>query len=317
VTAGLALLFPCQGAQRPGMGAALSQTDADLLGAHLRRAADSSGLPIDRYCAEGPADVLVRTEVAQPALFAVSLALADVARAIGLRPRAFAGHSLGEYSAAVAAGALAPGDGAALVADRGRLMARAQLERPGAMAAVLGPPAEAVETLCSRAAGADTLTPANFNAPTQTVVSGDDAAVERLLAAVRRLDGARGIRLPVGAAFHSPLMRPVQERVAAAAAALDWREPAAPLASNADGRLVRGGPAVRDALVAQIAAPVRWVACVRALVESGCRHFLQLGPGGVLPSLVRQIAPAADVAAADSRAAIEAFAAERPHLLAA
>jgi [acyl-carrier-protein] S-malonyltransferase len=311
----LALLFPGQGAQRPGMGAALRDTDAGVLDAHLRRAAAASGLPIDRYCADGPDDVLVRTDVAQPALFAVSLALADVARATGLRPRALAGHSLGEYTAAVAAGALAPGDGAALVAERGRLMAAAQRERPGAMAAVLGPAPEAVEALCARTAGTDVLAPANFNAPTQTVVSGDEAAVERLLAAVGRMDGARAIRLPVGAAFHGPLMRPVQERVAAAAAALDWRDPEAPVAGNASGRLVRGGAAVREALVAQIAAPVRWIACVRALVEDGCRHFLQLGPGGVLAALVRQIAPAADVATASSRAEIEAFAAARPHLI--
>jgi [acyl-carrier-protein] S-malonyltransferase len=310
----LALLFPGQGAQRPGMGARLRDTDADVLDAQLARAARASGLPIDRYCADGPAEALVRTDVAQPALFALSLALADVARSVGLRPRAFAGHSLGEYTAAVAAGALAPDDGAALVAERGRLMAGAQRERPGAMAAILGPAPEAVATLCAREAGRDSLTPANFNAPTQTVVSGDAAAVERLLAAVGELDGARGIRLPVGAAFHSPLMRPAQERVAAAAAELDWRAPQAPLASNASGELVSGAAAVREALVAQIAAPVRWVACVRALVESGCRHFLQLGPGNVLAGLVRQIAPEADVATADSRVAIEAFAAARPQL---
>ncbi len=312
----LAILFPGQGAQRPGMGAALRATDPDVLGAHLQRGADASGLPLDRLCAEGPAAALVPTEVAQPALFAVSLALADVARELGVRPRAFAGHSLGEYTAAVAADALSAADGAALVAERGRLMANAQRERPGAMAAVLGLPPSAVQELCTRAAGRDTLVVANFNAPAQTVVAGDDVAIERLLDVVRERDGARGVRLPVGAAFHSPLMRPAQERVASVTARLEWHSPLAPLASNASAELVGDAAGVRAALVDQIAAPVQWVDCVQALIAAGCRHFLQLGPGAVLAGLVRQIAPGTDVATAESRDEIKAFVAARPHLLA-
>jgi [acyl-carrier-protein] S-malonyltransferase len=314
---GLAVLLPGQGAQRPGMGAGLHETDADAFGAHLGRAAAASGLPLERLCAEGPAAALERTEVAQPALFAVSLTLADVARDVGLRPQALAGHSLGEYTAAVAAGALAPEDGAALVAERGRLMARAQLDRPGTMAAILGPSPEAVETLCGKAAGSGTLAVANFNAPRQSVVSGDEAAVERLLALVDGLKVGRGVRLPVGAAFHSALMRPVQSELRRLVVALPWRDPEVPLASNATGTLVDRAPGVQEALVAQVVAPVRWVACVQALMDAGCRHFLELGPGRVLTGLVKQIAPDADVVAADSRAAIETYAASRPHLLAA
>jgi [acyl-carrier-protein] S-malonyltransferase len=313
----LAFLFPGQGAQRPGMDSALRASDPDVVAVHLARASAASGLPVDQLCAEGPAAELLRTEVAQPALFAVSLALADVARALGLRPHAVAGHSLGEYTAAVAAGALAPEQGVALVARRGRLMARAQRERPGAMAAIVGLSPEAVEALCAAVDGAGTLAPANFNAPSQTVVSGDAAAIDRLLPLVREQGVGRAVRLPVGAAFHSTLMRPVQQELRGVVAGLGWRDPEVPIAVNASGAMVQTAAGVQKALVAQIAAPVRWVACVRALLEAGCHHFLELGPGRVLGGLVRQIAPEADISAADSRAAIEAYAAARPHLLTA
>jgi [acyl-carrier-protein] S-malonyltransferase len=314
---GLAFLFPGQGAQRPGMDAGLRRSDPDLVTMHLQRAASASGLPLERLCAEGPAAALTRTEVAQPALFAISLALAEVARSVGLRPTAVAGHSLGEYTAAVAAGTLTADDGVALVAERGRLMARVQGQRPGAMAAILGPAPDAVQALCARAARSGVVAPANFNTPTQTVVSGDETAVEDLLGLVRELDIGRGVRLPVGAAFHSSLMRPIQTELAKTVAVLPWRDPDAPLASNSSGLLLHGAADVRDALIAQIASPVRWVACVQTLVAAGCRHFLELGPGRVLTGLVRQIAPDADVAAADSRAAITAFIETRPHLLTA
>jgi [acyl-carrier-protein] S-malonyltransferase len=314
---GLALLFPGQGAQRPGMDAGLRHSDSGLLTTHLERAAAASGLPLERLCAEGPTEALMRTEVAQPALFAVSLALADVAHAIGLRPMALAGHSLGEYTAAVAAGALTPEDGACLVAERGRLMAGAQRHRPGAMAAILGLSPDIVEALCARAACSDVLAVANFNAPTQTVVSGDESAVERLLRMVGELDAGRGVRLPVGAAFHSSLMRPIQAELGETVSGFPWHDAEAPVASNASGELVCTGSGVRTALMAQIASPVRWVACVQALLTHGCRHFLELGPGRVLTGLVRQIAPDADVAAADSREAIVAYVAKRPHLITA
>ena len=315
-SAQLALLFPGQGAQRPGMGTALRAQDPALAGAHLARAAAAAGLPLEKLCADGPADALRRTEVAQPALFAVGLALADVARSVGLRPAAVAGHSLGEYTAAVAGGALTPEAGVELVAARGRLMADVQRLRPGAMAAVLGLPPAGVEALCREVASHDTLAPANFNAPAQTVVSGDEPAIERLLAHAASLPGVRAVRLPVGAAFHSALMAPVRDQLGRLAAGLAWHDLRAPLAANASARLLTGANDVRDALLAQIAAPVRWVACVEALLAAGCRHFLELGPGRTLSGLVRQIAPDADVASADSRSAIEAYARKRPHLLA-
>ena len=313
----LALLFPGQGAQRPGMGRALRAEDPDVADAHRGRPAAAAGLPLEQLCAEGPAEALRPTEVAQPALFAVGLALADVARSVGLRPAAVAGHSLGEYTAAVAAGALTSEAGFELVAARGRLMADVQRVRPGAMAAVLGLPPAEVGALCAAVAGSETLTPANFNAPSQTVVSGDEPAIERLLARAADQRGARAVRLPVGAAFHSALMAPVRDQLGRLAAELAWNDLRVPLAANASAKLLTGAGEVREALLAQIAAPVRWVACVEALLAAGCRHFLELGPGRPLSGLVRQIAPDADVASADSRSAIEAYARERRHLVTA
>lgn len=312
---GLAVLFPGQGAQRPGMGDGLWESDPELLDAHLARAERHSGLPIGRLVAGGSAAALARTDVAQSALYAVCLALFDVARELGLRPVAVGGHSLGEYTGTVAAGALGVEDGAALVAARGALMADAQRRRPGAMAAILGPAAAEVRTLCERAAGDDVLDLANLNTPTQTVVSGDAGAVDRLLELIERRPRMRGVRLPAGAAFHSRLLRPVGDELAGVIAGLPWRDPDLPVASNAAGALVRDAAGVRESLMAQVASPVRWVDCVRALLDAGCEHFLELGPGGVLRGLVRQISRRIDVATADSRAAIEAYAASRPHLL--
>jgi [acyl-carrier-protein] S-malonyltransferase len=311
VVSGPAFLFPGQGSQKVGMGAGLKGRDAARLAHHLALGGEAAGVDLPGLCREGPSEALTRTEAAQPALFALSITLAEIARELGIRPAAVAGHSLGEYSAAATADALGVEEGMRLVAERGRLMARIQAERPGAMAAVLGLDVDAVEALCARAAGSLTLCPANLNSPDQVVVSGDLEAVERLLEEIAESGRPRfrAVRLPVGAAFHTSVMRPVQERLADTMAALSWRDPEVPLVANATGRTVTTADCVRDALTAQITAPVRWVACVRALVESGCSTFLELGPGRVLAGLVRRIAPSAEVVAADTRAKLEAFAA--------
>jgi [acyl-carrier-protein] S-malonyltransferase len=297
------------------MDTALRATDPDVLDAHLARADTSSGLRVSHMCAHGPADTLTRTSVAQPALFAVSMATYDVARGLGLHPDAVAGHSVGEYAAAVAAGGLEVSDGARLVSERGRLMAAAQAERAGAMAAILGIDRDRVARLCRRAAGGRLLALANINSRSQVVVSGDVAAVEELVRLVAEEGAGRAIRLPVGAAFHSPLMIPVRQRLAVLTQTLGWRAPRIVLVANATGRPVRGADGLRRALVAQVAAPVRWVDCVEALVAAGCRHFLELGPGQVLTGLVRQIAPDVETVAANSRATLEAFAAAHPDLV--
>ena len=314
--AGLAFLFPGQGSQKVGMGAALLAADAELYGQYLDHADAASGLPIRRYSLEGPQDALTDTAVAQPALFALSLALAQAAAAHGLQPDFVAGHSLGEYTAAVAAGAVSLEDGMELVSLRGRLMAEIQSERPGAMAAVIGLDAEQLGELCAHASDGSAVTLANLNSPTQIVVSGGDDAVERLMQLATDAGATRVVRLQVGAAFHTPLMEPAQARMADAMASVDWSDPRVPLVGNASGELVTTGRGVRDALVAQIASPVRWVDCVRTLAAAGCGTYLELGSGRVLSGLVRQIVPDADVGPADSPETLAAFAAAHPALAA-
>jgi [acyl-carrier-protein] S-malonyltransferase len=202
----LAFLYPGQGSQKVGMGAALLEAEGELFEHYLAQAEAASGLPLRRYCLEGPMEELTRTQVVQPALFSLCLALTDAARARGLVPSLTAGHSLGEYTAAVAAGALSVEDGIELVSLRGRLMGEIQSERPGAMAAVIGLPAEQLRSLCDDAADAGVVALANLNSPTQVVVSGEEAAVERLMQLAEEAQAQRVVRLQVGAAFHSELM---------------------------------------------------------------------------------------------------------------
>jgi [acyl-carrier-protein] S-malonyltransferase len=302
----LAFLYPGQGSQQVGMG-------AELLGAepqfehYLAQAQAASGLPIRRLCLEGPMIELTRTEAAQPALFAVSLALTDAARARGLQPDFAAGHSLGEYTAAVAAGALSIEDGIDLVCLRGRLMAEVQAEHPGAMVAVIGLSEQELEPLCAAAASEGSIALANINAPGQIVVSGERAAVAKLGQLAEQAGAERVVSIAAGAAFHGELMTSVQTQMSEAMAGVDWSDPLVPVAVNAYGRIVRSGAELREAIAAEIASPVRWVDCVRSLVEAGCDEFLELGPGRVLAGLVRQIEPAARVFSADSPSRLDTY----------
>jgi [acyl-carrier-protein] S-malonyltransferase len=306
----LAFLFPGQGSQKVGMDAELRATDAERLDAQLSAADELSGLPVSRYVREGPMEALTGTDVAQPALFAVSMALAGVAADCGLEPDLVTGHSLGEYTAVAVAGALDPGEAMRLVCTRGRLMAEIQERSPGAMAATGGVEEARLAELCEQAAEGEALGAANLNSPRQIVVSGEVGAVERLLGLLEDEPGARALRLPVGAAFHSSLMVPVREDLRGPLDEAGIRTPSIPIVANHSGLPVEDADGVREALIEQIAKPVRFADCVRSLVDAGCTDFLELGPGKVLSGLVRQVAGREmNAVAADSREKIEAFAA--------
>jgi len=311
----IAFVFPGQGSQRVGMGADLQKNYPDLIGHYAGLADSASGLPIRQYCLEGPIESLTETQVAQPALFAISLALHDCARQAGLQPDFVAGHSLGEYTAAVAAKALLLEDGMALVCQRGRLMAAVQSEIPGAMAAIMGLSHDAVRDLCEQASGVGHVGVANLNTPTQIVVSGDEAAVAKILELAEPAGAEKAVRLQVGAAFHSIFMKPLQERLAEAMETLTWNDPEVPMVSNASAELVTTASGVRRALIAQIASPVRWVESVRTLIGSGCDSFLELGAGRVLSGLVRQIDPDVETASADTPDKVSRFAQKHPNFM--
>lgn len=310
----IGFVYPGQGSQHPGMGQALLQAHPELFERYLEPCDHLAGAPISQLCVTGSAAALSQTQIAQPALFAYSLALTAYAQSLGLFPDLVAGHSLGEYTAAVAAGSLAFHPGLALVARRGRLMQHQQEAQPGAMAAVLGLAQAPLEDLCHDVSRQALVLLTNCNAPGQWVVSGTEQGVQDLLARIRASGVGKALRLPVSGAFHSPLMQPVQTDLQAYTRTLTWHEPRIPLVANVSGAVLTRGSAIRQELVAQITRPVQWVRCVEQLVAQGCETLIELGPGQVLSKLVQQIAPQVHAVALPTPAHIAAFLHAHPAL---
>ena len=285
----LALVFPGQGSQQVGMGKAIAEERPEARQV-FEEADGALGFPLSRLCFEGPEEELQLTENTQPAILTTSVALYRALASQGVEPDFVAGHSLGEYSALVAAGALRLDDAVVLVRNRGRYMQEAVPVGEGAMAAILGLGLAEVQEICSQASDGEVVEPANLNAPGQTVVAGHAAAVQRASAAAKERGAKRVIPLSVSAPFHCRLMRPAQHRLERDLANVTVSDLRVPLVSNVDAAWVRTGAEAVDALVRQVTSPVRWEESVRRLVDEGVDQFVEVGPGKVLSGLVRKIA---------------------------
>ena len=290
----IAFIFPGQGAQKVGMGRALA--DAFPICRETFDEADAAlGSPLSRVIFDGPEDQLTLTENAQPAILAVSTAAARFLASRGLAPALVAGHSLGEYSANVAAGTFSFVDALRLVQRRGRYMQEAVPAGEGAMAAILGLDAEQVAQACAEAANGEVVSPANMNGGGQVVIAGARDAVARAGERARALGARRVIPLPVSAPFHCALMKPAGDRLAPELRAIEVQTPRVPIVANVDAELKRDPSAAIDALVQQVSSPVRWEAVVRRLASEGVTTYVEVGPGTALSGMVRRIHPEAAV----------------------
>jgi [acyl-carrier-protein] S-malonyltransferase len=284
----IAVIFPGQGSQKVGMGKALA--DAFPICRETFAEADAAlDEPLSRLCFEGPEDRLTRTENAQPAILAVSIAAYRLLASRGLAPAFLAGHSLGEYSAHVAAGTFTFADALRIVRHRGRYMQEAVPLGVGAMAAIVGLDADRVAQVCREAGEGDVVSPANINGAGQVVIAGTKDAVARAGERAKALGARRVIALAVSAPFHCELMKPAEVRLAPELRALDARDPRVPIVANVDAGLKRDRLSAIDALVAQVSSPVLWEAIVRRLASEGVTTYVEVGPGTVLSGLVRKI----------------------------
>ena len=270
-----------------------------------------AGELVSRFCLLGPMEALSQTQIAQPALFTYSLALTEYAKQLDLVPDIVAGHSLGEYTAAVAAGAISFHEGLELVCARGRLMKEQQDERPGGMAAIVGLSKEELETLCHEISRRDLVAVTNWNAPRQLVVSGTETGIQRLADLLQLRKGITVLKLPVKGAFHSPLMIGVKDAMCELMEKLTWSEPGIPLIANVSGAALTSQTEIHQELMEQITSPVQWVLCVEKLVEEGCDTLIELGSGQVLTKLVRQIAPQITAVAIDTPEKLDNFVQKR------
>jgi [acyl-carrier-protein] S-malonyltransferase len=302
----LAFIFPGQGAQAAGMGKGLA--DAFPAARKVFDEVDAAlGEPMSELCFQGPDEKLKLTANTQPAILTVSSAAAAVLAEHGLRPDMVAGHSLGEYSALVAAGALSAAEAAKVVRARGTFMQEAVPAGQGAMAAVLGLDPARVKAICEsvEAATGKVCSPANYNDPGQTVIAGDASAVEKASGELKAAGAKRVLPLAVSAPFHCALMQPVKARLEPVLRAVAWREPRVGVVTNVEARANREVARVVPLLLEQVTAPVRWLECVEELVRLGVTRFVEVGPGKVLSGLVKRIDKSVEVFNVEDKASLE------------
>jgi [acyl-carrier-protein] S-malonyltransferase len=302
-----AFVFPGQGSQYAGMGRDLFQAYPEARRV-FHEIDEALGFEISRLCFEGPEDQLRLTENTQPAILAVSSALHAVLEEHGATRRDLvAGHSLGEYSAIVSVGGLTPAEAAKLVRARGRFMQEAVPVGSGGMAALIGPTVEEARAICEEAAQGEVVSVANINAPGQIVIAGTKAGIERAIGVAKSRGVRRALPLPVSAPFHCELMAPAAERLAPLLDEANFKDLWVALVSNVDASPIGTATAVRNALLRQVASPVRWVESVERMIAMGVKRFVEIGPGNVLTGLIKRIDPNVELVNVSDVSSLEAF----------
>lgn len=285
----IAFIFPGQGSQHPGMGRDLAENFAAAKQV-FEEADDALGFALSELCFDGPAEELQLTQNTQPAILATSIAALRALQSETFPAPAFvAGHSLGEYSALVAANALSLSDALRTVRARGSYMQEAVPVGTGAMAAILGADLSIVNDACAEAAQGEVCGPANVNSPGQIVIAGNASAVDRAIPILKERGAKRAVKLNVSAPFHCALMKPAQDRLADDLQKIDFQDLTVPVITNVDASPIEKGAEVRDSLIRQVSNPVRWLESVEFLINQGVQTFVEIGPGKVLSGLVRQI----------------------------